>query len=109
MCVNVCACIYIYTYTYTQGHWPNGRVFANGLGDGGSISGQVIPKMQTMVLDATLLNIQHYKVEINGKVEQSREWSGTHPYTSVTNFTFIYIYIYIYIRVIQWKKEILWK
>ena len=31
-----------------------------------------------MVLDATLLNIQPYKVRINGKVEQSREWSSSH-------------------------------
>ena len=36
-----------------------------------------------MVLDTTLLNTQYYKVEIKGKVEQSREWSGTLPYTSV--------------------------
>ena len=28
-----------------------------------------------MVLDATLLNTQKYKVRINDKVEQSREWS----------------------------------
>ena len=60
-----------------------------------------------MVLDATLLNTQHYKVRITGKVEQSREWSSTllytfwSPSTTVANFTFftyIYIYIYIYIR-----------
>ena len=37
------------------------RVFANGLGDRVSIPGQVIPKTQEMVLDAALLNIQHYK------------------------------------------------
>ena len=30
-----------------------------------------------MVLDATLLNTQHYKVRINGKVEQSKERSST--------------------------------
>ena len=30
-------------------------VFANGLGDRGSIPGRVIPKTQKMVLDATLL------------------------------------------------------
>ena len=30
------------------------RVFANGLGDLGSIPGQVIPKSQKMVLDASL-------------------------------------------------------
>ena len=29
-----------------------------------------------MVLDAALLNTQHYKVRIKGKVEQSREWSS---------------------------------
>ena len=36
-----------------------------------------------MVLDAALLNTRHYKVGIKGKVVQSREWSGTFPYTSV--------------------------
>ena len=29
-----------------------------------------------MVLDATLLNTKHYKVSINGKVDQSWEWSS---------------------------------
>ena len=32
------------------------RVVANGLGDWGSILGRVIPKTQTIVPDATLLN-----------------------------------------------------
>ena len=59
-----------------------GRVFANGPGDLGSIPGRVILKTQKMVLDATLLNTQHYKLRIKGKVEQSREWSSA-PYTSV--------------------------
>ena len=59
------------------------RVFANGLGDRGSSSGRVIPKTQKMVLDTALLNTQHYKVRIKGKVEQSREWSSALPYTSV--------------------------
>ena len=49
------------------------RVFANGPGDLGSVPGWVIPKTQKMVLDASLLNTQHYKVRIKGKVEQSRE------------------------------------
>ena len=49
------------------------RVFTNGLGDLGSIPGRVIPKTKKMVRDATLLNTQHYKVRIKGKVEQSRE------------------------------------
>ena len=55
------------------------RVFANVLGDLGSIPGRVIAKTQKMVLDATLLNTQHCK----GKVEQFRERSSTLPYTSV--------------------------
>ena len=58
-------------------------VFANGPGDWGSIPGQVIPKTQKMVLDTTLLNTQHYKVKIKGKVEQSREWSSPLPYSLV--------------------------
>ena len=49
--------------------------------DWGSIHGRVIPKTQKMVLDTTLLNTQHYKVRIKGKVEQSIEWSSTLPYT----------------------------
>ena len=52
-------------------------VFANGPVDQGSIPGQVIPKTQKMVLDTALLNAQHYKVWIKGKVEQVREWSST--------------------------------
>ena len=59
------------------------RVLANGPGDWGSISGRVIPKTQKKLLDATLLNTQHYKVRIKGKVEQSREWSSALPYTLV--------------------------
>ena len=59
------------------------RVFTNGPGDQGSIPGRVIPKTQKIILDATLLNMQHYKVRIKGKVEYSREWSSTLPYTSM--------------------------
>ena len=59
------------------------RVFANGLGDWGSIPGRVIPKTQKMVLDAALLNTQQYKGHIKDKVEQSREWSSDLPYTAV--------------------------
>ena len=58
-------------------------MFANGPGDLGSIPGRVIPKTQKIVLDATLLSTQHYKVKIKGKVEQSREWSSALPYTLV--------------------------
>ena len=42
------------------------REFTNGPGDRGSIPGRIIIKM---VLDAILLNTQHYKVRINGKVD----------------------------------------
>ena len=54
-------------------------LFANGPGDLGSIPGRVIPKTQKMVLDASLLNTQHYKVRIKGKVEQSREGVAPSP------------------------------
>ena len=40
-------------------------------------------KKKKKVLDAALLNTQHYKVWITGKVEQSSEWSSALPYTSV--------------------------
>ena len=58
-----------------------------------------------MVLDAALLNTQHYKVSIEGKVEQSKEWNSANPLhlgvvaiekgafgspsTKVTNFTLL--------------------
>ena len=56
-------------------------VFANGRGDLGPISGCV--NDLKMVLDISLLNTQQYKVRIKFKVEQSRERSSAHPYTSV--------------------------
>ena len=45
--------------------WPS---YTNGPGNLGSIPGRVIPKTQKMVLDATFLNTQYYKVRIKGKV-----------------------------------------
>ena len=36
-----------------------------------------------MELDTSLVNTQHYKVQIKGKVEQSRERSSALPYTSM--------------------------
>ena len=62
-----------------------GREFANDPEDQGSIPDQVIPKTQKMVPDATLLNTQHYKVWIKGKVEHLRNGvapSPTHKYCS---------------------------
>ena len=59
-------------FNWTTG--PVSRMFANGPGDRVSIPGRIIPKTQKkMVLDAGLLNIQHYKVRIKSTVEQSRE------------------------------------
>ena len=56
------------------------RVFTNGPGDQGSILGRVIPKIQKMVLDASLFNTQ--------------------VCVCVCVCVYIYIYIYIYIYVI---------
>ena len=42
------------------------RVFTHGPGDLSSILG----RLKKMVLDASLLNTLHYKVQIKGKVEQ---------------------------------------
>ena len=39
-------------------------MFANGPGDQVSIPSRDIPKIQKMVLDAALLNTQHYKVRV---------------------------------------------
>ena len=58
-------------------------LFANGPKDQGSIPSGVIPKTLKMVLDASLLKTQHYKVHINSKVEQSRERCCALSYTSV--------------------------
>ena len=77
------------------------RVFTNGPGDRGSIPGQVMPKTQKMVLDVSLLNTHHYKVQIKSKLGQSWERSSAlsctlvaiekgdfeSPLTTVTNFT----------------------
>ena len=38
---------------------------------------------EEMVLDTSLVNTQHYKMLIKGKVEQSRESSCALPYTTV--------------------------
>ena len=59
------------------------KVFANGPGDRVSISGHVILKTQKMVIYATLLNTQLYKLRIKVKVEQSRERCSALHYTWV--------------------------
>ena len=63
-----------------------GRVFTYGSVNQGSILGQVIPKSQKMVLDAALLNTQHYKIRIKGKVDQSREWCRALPMLQCSNY-----------------------
>ena len=61
--------LYIYIY------WPfciMVRVFANGLGDWGSIPDWVIPKTQKMVLDSSLLNrlnIIRYRSKVSGAIQ----------------------------------------
>ena len=40
-------------------------------------------KDSKIVLDAALLNTQHYKLQIKGKMEQSRKRNSALPYTSV--------------------------
>ncbi len=54
-------------------------MFANGLGNLGSITGRVISKTQNIILDASLLNTQHYKVQIKGK--WSNPGKGVAPFT----------------------------
>ena len=61
----------------------NNAMFANDPGDRGSIPGRVIPKTQKMVFDVSLLNTQHYKARIKGKVDQFKERSSALPYTLV--------------------------
>ena len=53
---------------------PTGQ---NGSGDQGSIPGRVIPKTEKIVLNAALLNSQHYKVQIN--VKWSNQGKGVAP------------------------------
>ena len=53
-----------------------------------SLPGRVIPKTQKVVLDISLLNTQHYKVQIKGKVEEIKENSSALPYTTVCKWSF---------------------
>ena len=64
------------TETKSPGQLAN-TLFPNGPEDRGSIPSRVIPKAQKMVLDATLLNTQHYKVRI--KVKWNNPGKGVAP------------------------------
>ena len=70
VCVCICVCVYIYIYIYIYIYCPDigmmVRLFAIGSKDQGSIAGRVMPKTPKMVLDASLLNTQHYTVWIKG-------------------------------------------
>ena len=93
------------------------RVFDNGPGDLGSISGRVIPKIQKKVMDAAL-RIWHYQVRIEGKwsnlwkvvvppptLSGSIYWKGrlwVSLYFSQLIYLCINIYIYININVFMW-------
>ena len=70
----LCSCVIVNCYHYYQT-----TTETNGPGGLSSIPGRVIPKTQKMVLDASLLNTQHYKVRIKDKVEQSREGVAPSP------------------------------
>ena len=92
------------------------RGFANGPGNQGSIPDRVIPKTQKMVLDASLLNTQHYKVRSRvkwsnpgkGVAPSPTPWcssyrkgslQGTLDYGRQLYLLLIYIYIYIYTHI----------
>ena len=79
------------------------RVFDNGPGEWGSIPDKNISKIPKTVLDATLLNTQHYDAGTNGmwrktekgKVPFSTSQKGSFPVTlDYGRLTDIYIYIY---------------
>ena len=74
MCVGVlCVCVLSLV----------GRVFVNSLGDRSSIPDRIIPKTPKTILDDSLLNIEYFKVDIKGKVEQFRERDSALLYTSL--------------------------
>ena len=99
--------IYIYIYISTLAQWL--KCSSNGPGDQGPIPGWVIPKSQKMVLDASLLNTQYYKVRIKGKLSNPGKgvvpsptfqcssywkWAFGSPSTMISQLIYIYIYIY---------------
>ena len=65
--------------SYDVNDYRTNTLYANCSGDRGSIQGRIIPKTLKVVLDTSLLNTQHYKVRIKGKVQQSHERSSTLP------------------------------
>ena len=97
-------------------------VFANDPEDQGSISGRVIPKIQTTVLDAFLFNTQHYKIRINGKWRNPEKEIAPSltprcssygketlrvalDYSGPTYLTHIYIYVCVCVCVCVCERE----
>ena len=71
----------------------------------GSIPGRIIPKTQKMVLDPSLLNTQHHKVRIKGKIEQSKERSITLPYTFMILFFTSFLHLH-WLVVFHWNLSV---
>ena len=70
-------------YIILPGHWLNGSIVRQWYWGPGFNPKLSHTKDSKMALDVTLLNIQHYKVQIKGKVEQFREWSCALFYSSI--------------------------
>ena len=99
--------IYIYIYIYIYSHIYIGIiVFASGPRDRGSILGRVTLKTQKMLLETSMLNTQHYKLQIKGKWSNPNKevppkptpwcgnyWKGSLRSPSTTVGQLIYIYI----------------
>ena len=76
-----------------------------------------------MVLDDSLLNTQHYKVRIKGKVEQSREGVAPSPTPWCSSYRkgslrvtldygrqlYIYIYIKIIVLTVKKPRQVIWR
>ena len=114
--IYICVCMYMGLSFCGCGceYFTENRVFANGPGDLGSIQGRVIPKTQKMVLDAFLLNTQHYKVRIKGKVGQFREGVAPSPTSWCSSYRKgslrvtldygrqLYFFLYIYVMICKY-------
>ena len=72
-------CLWMTIYIYYQPISIMIRVFANGLGDQCSILALVKPKTQKLILDASLLYTQHYKVWIKAKWSNLRKLVACSP------------------------------
>ena len=90
-----CVCVYIYIYIYIR-RWPGILGF-------NPMSSHT--KDSKMVLDTSLVNIQYYKVEING--ERSNPWKGVVAFekgafesrsTTLSQLKNVCVYIYIYME-----------